>query len=60
MSTNVIDGLLEVLSDENLGTKHIILVDEKRKHYKITNINIKDTLENKDAKMLFINIQEIS
>ena len=59
MSTNVIDGLLEVLSDENLGIDHIILVDENKKHHKILNINIKKTLENKDAKMLFINIQEI-
>ena len=28
MSSNVVDGLLEVLSDETLGLNHIILVDE--------------------------------
>ena len=59
MSTNVVEGLLEVLADDELGTNHIILVDENKKHYRITNINIKETLDNKDAKILFVNIQEI-
>jgi len=59
MTTNVVEGLLEVLSDEELGTNHIILVDKNKKHYRITNVNIKETLDNKDAKILFVNIQEL-
>ena len=42
MSSNVVDGLLEVLSDEGLGLDHIILIDENGTHYRIQNLNIKD------------------
>ena len=59
MSSNVVDGLLEVLSDESLGLDHIILVDENGVHYRIQNLNIKEILENKDTKMLFVNIKKI-
>ena len=59
MSSNVADGLLEVLSDEELGPNHIILVDEDGIHYRIQNLNIKETLEHKDSKMLFVNIHKI-
>ena len=59
MSSNVVDGLLEVLSDEGLGVNHIIMVDENGIHYRIQNLNIKEILEHKDSKMLFVNIQKI-
>ena len=59
MSSNVVDGLLEVLSDEGLGLNHIILVDEKGTNYRIQNLNIKEILEHKESKMLFVNIQKI-
>ena len=59
MSSNVVDGLLEVLSDETLGLNHIILVDENGTHHRIQNLNIKEILEHKDSKMLFVNIQKI-
>ena len=59
MSSNVVDGLLEVLSDESLGLDHTILVDENGVHYRIQNLNIKEILENKDTKMLFVNIKKI-
>ena len=59
MSSNVVDGLLEVLSDETLGLNHIILVDENGAHHRIQNLNVKEILEHKDSKMLFVNIQKI-
>ena len=59
MSSNVVDGLTEVLSDETLGLNHIILVDENGSHYRIQNLNIKEILEHKESKMLFVNIQKI-
>ena len=59
MSSNVVDGLLEVLSDEELGLNHIIMVDENGSHYRIQNLNIKEILEHKERKMLFVNIQKI-
>ena len=59
MSSNVVDGLLEVLSDEDLGLDHIILVDGNGFHYRIQNLNIKEILEHKDSKMLFVNINKI-
>jgi len=59
MSSNVVDGLLEVLSDEGLGLSHIIMVDEDGTHYRIQNLNIKEILEHKESKMLFVNIQKI-
>ena len=59
MSSNVVDGLLEVLSDENLGLDHIILMDDNGVHYRIQNLNIKEILEHKDSKMLFVNINKI-
>jgi len=59
MSSNVVDGLLEVLSDERLGLNHIIMVDENGSHYRIQNLNIKEILEHKESKMLFVNIQKI-
>ena len=59
MSSNVVDGLLEVLSDERLGLNHIIMVDENGTHYRIQNLNIKEILEHKESKMLFVNIQKI-
>ena len=59
MSSNVVDGLLEVLSDEGLGLNHIIMIDEKGTHYRIQNLNIKEILDHKESKMLFVNIQKI-
>ena len=59
MSSNVVDGLLEVLSDEKLGLNHIIMIDENGTHYRIQNLNIKEILEHKESKMLFVNIQKI-
>tara|TARA_Y100001954_G_C15365363_1_gene385969 strand:+ start:122 stop:301 length:180 start_codon:yes stop_codon:yes gene_type:complete len=59
MSSNVVDGLLEVLSEESLGLDHIILVDESGTHYRIQNLNIKEVLAHKDSKMLFVNIAKI-
>ena len=59
MSSNVVDGLLEVLSDERLGLNHIIMVDENGTHYRIQNLNVKEILEHKESKMLFVNIQKI-
>ena len=59
MSSNVVDGLLEVLSDEALGLNHIILVDENGSHHRIQNLNVKEILGHKDSKMLFVNIQKI-
>ena len=59
MSSNVVDGLLEVLSDERLGLNHIIMIDENGTHYRIQNLNIKEILEHKESKMLFVNIQKI-
>ena len=59
MASNVVDGLLEVLSDESLGLNHVILVDEAGTHYKIQNLNIKEILDHKDSKMLFVNINKI-
>ena len=55
MSSNVVDGLLEVLSDEKLGLNHIIMIDENGTHYRIQNLNIKEILEHKESKMLFVN-----
>ena len=59
MSSNVVDGLLEVLSDEKLGLNHIIMIDENGTHYRIQNLNIKEILEHKESKMLFVNMQKI-
>ena len=59
MSSNVVDGLLEVLSDEGLGLNHIIMIDENGIHYRIQNLNVKEILEHKESKMLFVNIQKI-
>ena len=59
MSSNVVDGLLEVLSDETLGLNHIIMIDENGTHHRIQNLNIKEILEHKESKMLFVNIQKI-
>ena len=59
MSSNVVDGLLEVLSDEGLGLNHIIMIDEDGAHYRIQNLNIKEILEHKESKLLFVNIQKI-
>ena len=59
MSSNVVVGLLEVLSEESLGLDHIILVDESGTHYRIQNLNIKEVLAHKDSKMLFVNIAKI-
>ena len=59
MSSNVVDGLLEVLSDEELGLNHIIMIDENGTRYRIQNLNIKEILEHKESKMLFVNIQKI-
>ena len=59
MSSNVLDGLLEVLSDETLGLDHVILVDAKGEHYRFQNLNIKEILEHRDSKMLFVNIDKI-
>jgi hypothetical protein len=59
MSSNVVDGLLEVLSDEGLGLNHIIMIDENGIHYRIQNLNIKEILDHKESKMLFVNIQKI-
>ena len=59
MSSNVVDGLLEVLSDEELGLNHIIMIDESGTHYRIQNLNVKEILEHKESKMLFVNIQKI-
>ncbi len=41
MSSNVVDGLLEVLSDEGLGLNHIIMIDENGTHYRIQNFIIR-------------------
>tara|TARA_E500000178_G_C17038933_1_gene765375 strand:+ start:2903 stop:3082 length:180 start_codon:yes stop_codon:yes gene_type:complete len=59
MSSNAVDGMLEVLSDEELGINHLILVDQNGKHFKIVNVNIKETLEHKSSKLLFLNIEKV-
>ena len=59
MSSTVVDGLMEVLSDEGLGLNHIIMIDENGIHYRIQNLNVKEILEHKESKMLFVNIQKI-
>ena len=59
MSSNVVDGLLEVLSDEGLGLNHIIMIDQNGTHYRIQNLNVKEILEHKESKILFVNIQKI-
>ena len=59
MSSNVVDGLLEVLSDEGLGLNHIIMIDENGTHYRIQNLNIKEILRTK-SKMLFVNIRRFN
>ena len=60
MSSNIVDGMIEVLSDEALGINHIILVDRDGKHFKLVNVNIKETLDHKSSKLLFLNIQKLS
>ncbi len=59
MASNVVDGLLEVLSDESLGLNKIILVDENGQNYRIDNLNIKEVLEHRENKLLFVNISKI-
>lgn len=59
MASNVVDGLMEVLSDESLGLNKIILVDENGQNYRIDNLNIKEVLEHRENKLLFVNISKI-
>ena len=59
MASNVVDGLLEVLSDESLGLNKIILMDENGQNYRIDNLNIKEVLEHRENKLLFVNISKI-
>ena len=59
MASNVVDGLLEVLSDESLGLNKIILVDENGQNYRIDNLNIKEVSEHRENKLLFVNISKI-
>ena len=59
MASNVVDGLIEVLSDESLGLNKIILVDENGQNYRIDNLNIKEVLEHRENKLLFVNISKI-
>jgi hypothetical protein len=54
-----VDGLMEVLSDESLGLNKIILVDENGQNYRIDNLNIKEVLEHRENKLLFVNISKI-
>jgi len=42
-----------------LGLNHIIMIDENGTHYRIQNLNIKEILDHKESKMLFVNIQKI-
>lgn len=59
MGSNVVDGLIEVLSDDTLGLNKIILVDENGQNYRIDNLNIKEVLEHRENKLLFVNISKI-
>ena len=59
MGSNVVDGLMEVLSDESLGLNKIILVDENGQNYRIDNLNVKEVLEHREYKLLFVNISKI-
>ena len=59
MGSNVVDGLMEVLSDESLGLNKIILVDENGQNYRIDNLNVKEVLEHRENKLLFVNISKI-
>ena len=59
MASNVVDGLMEVLSDESLGLNKIILVDENGQNYRIDNLNVKEVLEHRENKLLFVNISKI-
>tara|TARA_A100001015_G_scaffold321607_1_gene453359 strand:- start:1977 stop:2186 length:210 start_codon:yes stop_codon:yes gene_type:complete len=59
MGSNVVDGLMEVLSDESLGLNKIILVDENGQNYRIDNLNVKEVLAHRENKLLFVNISKI-
>jgi hypothetical protein len=59
MSSNAVEGLIEVLSDDSLGLNHIFLVDDKGIQHQITNINILLTKNHPQAKCLYLNIEKI-
>ena len=59
MSSNAVEGIIEVLSDEKLGLNHIFLVDQKGIKHQITNINILLTKEHPEAKCLYLNIEKV-
>ena len=40
MSSNAVEGIIEVLSNDSLGLNHIFLVDQDGKQHQITNVNI--------------------
>ncbi len=59
MSSNAVEGLIEVLSDESLGLNHIFLVDVNGTQHQIVNVNILLTKEHPQSKCLYLNIEEI-
>tara|TARA_A100001011_G_C14187225_1_gene789608 strand:+ start:1005 stop:1196 length:192 start_codon:yes stop_codon:yes gene_type:complete len=59
MSSNAVEGLIEVLSDNSLGLNHIFLVDKNGEQHQITNINILLSKEHPRSKCLYLNIEKI-
>lgn len=59
MSSNAVEGIVEVLSNDSLGLNHIFLVDKNGKQHQITNINILLTKQHPDARCLYLNIEEV-
>ncbi|MFL2656589.1 MAG: hypothetical protein ACJ0F0_03045 [Burkholderiaceae bacterium] len=59
MSSNAVEGIIEVLSNDALGLNHIFLVDKDGKQHQITNINILLTKQHPQGRCLYLNIEEI-
>tara|TARA_E500000331_G_scaffold94000_1_gene90150 strand:- start:70 stop:267 length:198 start_codon:yes stop_codon:yes gene_type:complete len=59
MSSNAVEGMIEVLSNESLGLKHIFLVNEDGTEHQITNINILLTKQYPQGKCLYLNIEKV-
>ena len=59
MSSNAVEGIIEVLSNDSLGLNHIFLVDKDGKQHQITNVNILLTKQHPEARCLYLNIEKV-
>ena len=59
MSSNAVEGIIEVLSNDSLGLNHIFLVDQDGKQHQITNVNILLTKQHPEARCLYLNIEKV-